>query len=235
MLEQTLAYGEGARSNLVGYLAMPGDAAEPLPGIIVIHEARGLTDDVKAMARRLATEGYVVLAIDLYNGATAATPEAAQALMTALFAEPEAAARNLQQAYDYLDKYALAPRVASIGWDLGGSYSLQMALLAPGALDAAVVYYGQVLTDRARLATIEAPILGFFGGLDASIPTRQVQEFRATLQELGKNAEIHIYPRAGHAFADPAGGNYNAEAATESWDLTLAFLSRHLKLDVPTQ
>ena len=129
VLEQTLAYGEGAKSNLVGYLAMPGDAAEPLPGIIVIHEWWGLNDNIKAVTRRLAGEGYVVLAVDLYAGKTATTPEAAQALMAALLEEPEAAAHNLTQAYDYLEKYALAPRIASIGWCLGGGYSLQTALL----------------------------------------------------------------------------------------------------------
>ena len=111
VLEQELAYGEGQRNNLVGYLAMPQDAAEPLPGIIVIHEWWGLNDNIKAMTRRLAGEGYVVLAVDLYGGATAETPEAAQALMTALLAEPDAARRNLGQAYDYLEKYAFAPRI----------------------------------------------------------------------------------------------------------------------------
>ena len=132
VLEQELAYGEGARSNLVGYLAMPQDAAEPLPGIIVIHEWWGLNDNIKAMTRRLAGEGYVALAVDLYGGKTAGTPEAAQALMSDLFAEPEAAQNNLRQAYDYLEKYAFAPRIASIGWCLGGGWSLQTALLYPG-------------------------------------------------------------------------------------------------------
>ena len=79
LIEQTPAYGEGARSNLVGYLAMPQDAAEPLPAIIVIHEWWGLTDDIKAVTRRLASEGYVALAVDLYGGKTAKTPEAANA------------------------------------------------------------------------------------------------------------------------------------------------------------
>jgi carboxymethylenebutenolidase len=65
VLVQELAYGEGARSNLVGYLAMPQDAAEPLPGVIVIHEWWGLNENIKAMTRRLAGEGYVALAVDL--------------------------------------------------------------------------------------------------------------------------------------------------------------------------
>lgn len=235
ILEQTLAYGEGRRSNHVGYLAMPQDAAEPPPGIIVIHEWWGLNDDVKALTRRLAGEGYVALAVDLYGGKTATTPDVADTLMSDVYADPDAARRNLQQAYDYLEKYAFAPRIATIGWDLGGGWSLQTALQYPGALDAAVMYYGQVFTDRDRLAPLNVPLLGFFGREDKSIPVREVQEFRSTLLDLGKNAEVLIVPRADHAFATPSSGNYNAEAANEAWATTLAFLERHLKLDTPTR
>jgi carboxymethylenebutenolidase len=233
LLEQTPAYGEGARSNLVGYLAMPQDAAEPLPGIIVIHEGWGLTDDIKAMTRRLAREGYVVLAVDLYGGKTAQTPDMANALMTDFYGDPDAARRNLQQAYSYLEKYALAPRIATIGWDLGGGWSLQTALEYPGALDAAVMYYGQILTERDRLAPLNVPLLGFFGAEDRSIPVRSVQEFRATLADLGKTAEVLIMPRAGHGFAIPNSAGYDEKAANEAWETTLVFLERNLKLATP--
>ena len=235
VLEQELAYGEAQKINLVGYLAMPQDAAEPLPGIIVIHEWWGLNDDIKAMTRRLAGEGYVALAVDLYGGAVAQTPDAAQALMMAAFAEPEAARNNLRQAYDYLEKYALAPRIASVGWGLGGGWSLQTALLYPDTLDAMVMYYGQLLHDRERLASLNMPILGFFGGEDASIPIRDVQAFRATLMELGKNSEVLIVPRVNNAFANPSSENYNEQAANEAWETTLKFLERQLKLSTPTQ
>jgi carboxymethylenebutenolidase len=236
LLEQTVAYGEGARSNLVGYLAMPQDAAEPLPGIIVIHESWGLNDDIKAMTRRLAAEGYVALAVDLYGGKTAATPDAAEALTSDVYADPDAARRNLQQAYDYLEKYAFAPRIATIGWDLGGEWSLQTALQYPGALDAAVMYYGRgVFTDRDRLAPLNVPLLGFYAGDDRSIPVRQVQEFRAKLLELGKNAEVLIVLHVDHAFANPSSATYNEKAADEAWATTLEFLERHLKLDAPSR
>jgi carboxymethylenebutenolidase len=234
LLEQELAYGESARNNLVGFLAMPQDAAEPLPGIIVIHEGWGLNDNIKAMTRRLAGEGYVALAVDLYGGVTAETPDAAQALMAAVVAEPDTVRNNLRQAYDYLEKYALAPRIASIGWCLGGGYSLQTALDYPGELDATVMYYGQPETDRDRLATLNVPLLGFFGAEDSSIPVRDVQEFRATLADLGKTAEVLIVPGVGHAFANPSGGNYDGRAANEAWDTARAFLERHLKLAVPS-
>jgi carboxymethylenebutenolidase len=235
LLEQQVAYGEGARSNLVGYLAMPQDAAEPLPGIIVIHEWWGLNDDIKAMTRRLATEGYVALAVDLYGGKTAATPDAAQGLVSDVYAAPDAARHNLQQAYDYLEKYAFAPRVATIGWDLGGDWSLQTALQYPGALDAAVMYYGQVISDRDRLSPLNTPVLGFFGADDKSIPVREVQEFRTKLLELGKKAEILIVPRVDHGFANPASATYNAQAANESWKSTLEFLEQQLKPATPTR
>ncbi len=97
------------------------------------------------------------------------------------------------------------------------------------------MYYGQVLTDRDRLASLNVPVLGFFGAEDESIPVREVQQFRSTLLELGKNAEVLIVPRADHAFANPSGGNYNEQAANEAWATTLAFLERHLKLSTPTR
>lgn len=229
VLEQELAYGEANRRNLVGYLAMPADAAEPLPGLLVVHEWWGLNDNIKALTRQLAGEGYVVLAVDLYDGAVATDPSAAQALMRDLFAEPDAARDNLRQAYDYLDRYALAPRIGAIGWCLGGGFALQTALMLPRELDALVMYYGQVVTESDRLATLEMPILGHFAALDQSIPVRDVQTFRTTLNRLGKNAEIIIYSDVDHAFANPSGGNYHPAKAAEAWAATKTFLATHLK------
>ena len=229
LLEQELAYGESASRNLVGFLAMPRDAAEPLPGLLVIHEWWGLNDNVKAMTRRLAGEGYVALAVDLYGGQVADAPDAAQTLMAALLAEPDAARANLRQAYEYLEKYALAPAIGSIGWCLGGGLSLQTALMLPDQLDAMVMYYGQVVTDSKQLEPLRMPLLGLFGELDQSIPLFEVQEFRAALNRLGKRAEILIYSDADHAFANPSGGNFHPQRAAEAWETTLAFLNDNLK------
>jgi len=229
LLEQEIAYGAAQKRNLIGFLAMPADAAEPLPGIIVIHEWWGLNDNIKAMTRRLAGEGYVALAVDLYGGSTADTPEKAQKLMAAVSSDPDSAKDNLKQAYNYLDKYAFAPRIGSIGWCLGGGWSLQTALMFPDDLDAMVMYYGQIVMSEPQLATLRMPMLGFFGGQDESIPVRDVQTFRSTLFKLGKPVEILIYPNAKHAFANPSGGNYDAQAANDSWQKTLAFLEVNLK------
>ena len=229
LLEQEVAYGEAQKRNLVGFLAMPGDAAEPLPGVIVIHEWWGLNDNIKAMTRKLASEGYVALAVDLYGGATADTPDKARALMAALVSDQDAARANLKQAYDYLTKYALAPRVGSVGWALGGGWSLQTALMLPDQLRAMVMYYGPIVGNDTDLATLGMPVLGFFAGLDESIPVRDVQKFRSTLLKAGKPAEIIIYPKARAGFANPDGGTFDEQAASESWQKTLAFLAENLQ------
>lgn len=229
VLEQQVAYGEAAKRNLVGYLAMPRDAAEPLPGIIVIHDWWGLNDDIKAMTRLLAGEGYIALAVDLFGGTVASTPDQAQALMASITGEPDTVRANLEQAYNYLEKYALAPRIGSIGWALGGGWSLQAALLLPDKLHATVMYYGPVVTDEERLRVLDTPLLGFFGGLDKTVPVNGVQEFRAKLQQLGKNADILIYAGVDRAFADPSGGHYDQHAVADSWERTLSFFRANLK------
>jgi carboxymethylenebutenolidase len=229
LLEQDLAYGEADKSNLIGYLAMPADAAEPLPGLIVIHEWWGLNDNVKAMTRRLAGEGYVALAVDLYGGASAETPEQAQLLMARAAAQPDIVKDNLRQAYEYLENYAFSPAVASIGWCFGGGWSLQAALMLPRELDAMVMYYGRLVTDEEQLRQLEMPILGLFAELDETIPVRDVADFRQTLRRLGKDANVVTYPGVGHAFANPSGGNYDANAAEQAWQATIDFLDANLK------
>ena len=159
------------------------------------------------MARRLAGEGYQVLAVDLYGGQTAESPEVARQLLEATNKNPLAAQANLQKAYNFLSEDKQAPTVGSIGWCFGGSWSLNTALLLPDELDAAVIYYGgQIGKATAEdLATLNLPILGIFGAEDPSIPVETVKEFQATLDRLGKTSEFHIYDNAGHAFANPSG------------------------------
>jgi carboxymethylenebutenolidase len=226
---EQVSYGEVDGTAVTGYLARPEGHQGPLPGLIVIHEWWGLNDNVRAMARRLAGEGYAALAVDLYRGATADDPGAARDLMIATNGAPELAENNLRQAYRYLTDTLGAPRVASIGWCFGGGWSLATALLLPSELDAAVIYYGRLVTDRDRLATLDMPILGLFGSDDQGIPIDDVRAFEAALDELGKDATIVVYEGADHAFANPSGRNYQPEAARQSWQETIRFLDRHLR------
>ena len=111
---------------------------------------------------------------------------------------------------------------------LGGGWSLSAAQLLPDELDASVIYYGQVTADEDKLRPVTTPILGLFAAEDTGITVESVEAFRAALERLRKEHEIHIYPGVGHAFANPTGRNYNAEAAEDAWARTLEFLAHHL-------
>jgi carboxymethylenebutenolidase len=212
-----------------GFLARPKAAKGPLPGLIVIHEWWGLNNNIRNMAKRLAGEGYTALAVDLYGGQVADTPDKAQQLMGVVLKDLGSGEENVRQAYQYLETQQKAPKVGVIGWCFGGGWSLQTALLLPDKIDAVVMYYGRIVTDKEKLAPVKAPILGLFGGKDQSIPVASVRDFEKTLKELGKDAQIHIYDDANHAFANASGGNYNATAAQDAWQKTTAFLAKHLR------
>ena len=118
--------------------------------------------------------------------------------------------------------------MASIGWCFGGAWSLNTALAMPDTLDAAVIYYGHLVTDPERLETLQMPILGLFGAEDQGIPLDSVEAFSSALETLGKDATIVVYPGADHAFANPSGHNYQPEAAEAAWRETVSFLGRVL-------
>ncbi len=223
-------YARTNGTDVVGFLARPSDTAiESPPGLIVIHEWWGLNDNIQAMTERLADEGYVALAVDLYGGEMASTSDEAQALMQQAMGRKPMLTENLEAAYRYLQEEQGVGNVGTIGWCFGGGWSLQAALAMPKQIDATVIYYGQLVTDRDRLAALDMPILGLFGEEDGGIPVSGVRTFEETLQSLGKNAEIVVYPGAGHAFANPSGERYVAEAAEDAWAKTLAFLDTNLR------
>lgn len=228
VIAEELVYGSTDDRNLTGYLVLPADAVD-VPGIIMIHEWWGLNDNIQAMARRLAGEGYAVLAIDLYAGEIATTAARAENLMSTVMSDREATLDNIRQAHAYLDQFALAPRIATLGWCLGGGWSLEAALSLGEEVDAAVMFYGRVINDDDLLASLEAPLLGLFAEADESIPVSDVQQFRSRLRGLGKDAQVLIYSDVNHAFANPSGTAYNQAAAEEAWAETLAFLDERLR------
>lgn len=226
---EKIAYAEVGGQKVLGYLSRPQGATGPLPGLIVIHEWWGLNDNVRDEARRLAAEGYVTLAVDLYGGRTATEVKAAMQLSQELTRNPGPAEDNLRQAYRYLAETVAAPRIGTLGWCLGGRWSLRTALLLPREVDATVIYYGSVNVPEAELATLQMPLLGLFGSKDPVIPLQTVRDFEATLRRLGKDADVQVYEGAGHAFANPSGTTYQAEAAEDSWRRTTAFLRDRLQ------
>jgi carboxymethylenebutenolidase len=201
----------------------------PFPALIVIHEWWGLDDWVKEQASRFADAGYVALAIDLYRGKSTANPEEAHELMRGV--PEDRAQRDLRAAFAFLKsrKEVKPDRIGSIGWCMGGGYSLDVALEEP-TLAADVIHYGHLATDPENLKKINAPVLGIFGAQDKGIPPEDVKKFEQAMKQQGKRIEIKIYPDAGHAFENPMNKDrYRPEDAADSWKRTLAFLDSHLK------
>jgi len=201
----------------------------PFPALIVIHEYWGLNDWVKEQAAKFADEGYVALAIDLYRGKVADNPDMAHELMRGV--PEDRAIRDLKAAFDFLaaQPNVKKERIGSIGWCMGGGYSLDVALAEPG-LAATVINYGHLATDPEALKKIQAPILGSFGGQDRGITPEDVKKFEETMQKLGKKIEVKIYPDAGHAFENPGNRQgYRAADTADVWQRTVAFLAATLK------
>ncbi|MBL8200287.1 MAG: dienelactone hydrolase family protein [Chromatiales bacterium] len=228
VIGKTISYGKVDGMAVEGYLVRPKKARGRLPGLIVIHEWWGLNDNVRDEAARLAAEGYVVLAVDLFGGKVATQPPEAMKLSQQLTANPGPADENLRAAYAWLDQVEKAPRIGTIGWCLGGRWSLRAALLLPDQVDATVIYYGTVKADDAELARLQMPILGLFASKDRVVPAPTVTAFEATMKRLGKDVDIHMYDGADHGFANPSGTMYEPRAAEDAWRLTTAFLKEHL-------
>jgi len=201
----------------------------PFPALIVIHEWWGLTPWVKEQAAKLADQGYVALAIDLYRGRSATSPEEAHELMRGV--PEDRASSDLKAAFNYLAsrKDVDAKRIGAIGWCMGGGYALDVAVGEP-RLAACVINYGHLASERSTLEKIQAPILGIFGGQDRGIPPDDVKKFQAAMEQLGKKIDVKIYPDAGHGFENPNNKQaYRAEDTADAWQRTVAFLASNMK------
>ncbi|MGH9502537.1 MAG: dienelactone hydrolase family protein [Terriglobales bacterium] len=224
---KTVSYKSGDET-VQGVLYTP-EGKGPFPALVVIHEWWGLNDWVKEQAARLAGEGYVALAIDLYRGKVATTPDEAHEIMRGV--PEDRAARDLHAAVQFLKSQANVKkdRIGSIGWCMGGGYALDVALQEP-TLAAAVMNYGHLAADAASLKKINASILGIFGAQDRGIPVDDVKTFEQTLRAQGNKVEIVIYPDAGHAFENPGNKTgYRAQDTADAWKHITSFLAATLK------
>ncbi len=226
--DETVSYKSGDET-VSAFLAKP-DGKGPFPAVLVIQEWWGLNDWVKDQTRALAKEGYLALAVDLYRGKVAEKQEDAHQLM--MGTPPERALRDLKAAYTFVSARADVRRakIGSIGWCMGGRYSLELAVQEP-SLAASVAYYGAPPSEAASIAKIKAPVLGNFGGDDKGPAPDVVKEFEAAMKKAGKTVDIKIYEGAGHAFANfnnPWNG-YREAAAKDAWARTMAFFAKYLK------
>ena len=218
-------YGQSGDQIHRGYLSRPV-ATEAKSALIVIHEWWGLNEDIHAMTEQLAAQGYTALAVDLYDGKSATQVRAAYELSTNLSSNEERGLANLKAAYDYLEDEMGATKIGVIGWCLGGKWSLKTALMLPEDIDATVIYYGSLTDDQEKLTTLDMPIIGFVGTKDRL--HKEFIAFDENMKELGRNASIHIYEGAKHAFANASGIAYEPVAAEDSWQKTVNFLKAHL-------
>jgi len=212
---------EGGR-DVKAALALP--ARTPAPAVLLVHEWWGLNDQIKSVAVELARQGYVALAIVLYDGTVATTPGGAQAAMSAV--KPAEATDTLKSWIQWLKKNdRTTARIATIGWCFGGGWSLNAALAAP--VQATVVYYGNVARSAAQLAPLAGPVLGHFATRDGWINKPMVAGFAAAMKQAGKSLEAYWY-EADHAFANPTQARYDEADAKLAWARTLKFLKANL-------
>ncbi|MGH9741201.1 MAG: dienelactone hydrolase family protein, partial [Candidatus Acidiferrum sp.] len=160
---ETVSYKSG-NETVSGYLALPQGHGRH-PGLVVIHEWWGLNDQIKEEARKFAAQGYVVLAVDLYRGKVATTPEEAHELMRGV--PDDRGIRDLEAAYSYLAsrRDVETNKIGSVGWCMGGGWSIKLAMSEP-KLAACVVNYGSLPTEASSIEKIHAPVLGNFGADD---------------------------------------------------------------------
>lgn len=227
--------------DAIGFLAAP--AHLPQPGVVMVPDVWGLSDHYRDLARRLAAEGFAVLAVDPYRktGCPELADVAAALAWIRELSDP-LVLETLQEAIDALAAHPAAAgrRVGVTGFCMGGQYALLAACRCRG-LSACAPFYGMLRyepgLDPARkprapldaLADLSCPVLGLYGAEDPIIPLADVHELEERLAKSGQPSEVRIYPGAGHAFMnDTRPEMYRPAAAADAWPRVVAFLREHL-------
>ena len=214
-------------------LARPA-AGGPFPAVIVVQEAFGLNSHIAGVAERIAGEGYVTLAPDLFHRGggdrTAGYDDLPRALTLMGELTDDGIARDIAAALTVLEKHSAvrADRIGITGFCMGGRVSYLAACALPGRIKAAVPFYGGGIPID-RTATLDAPVLALFGEDDPFIPLDQVHALEAEAKRLGKRLTVHVYPKAPHGFFCDERDSYRPEAAADSWQRMTAFFAEHLK------
>jgi carboxymethylenebutenolidase len=199
------------------------------PGVIVVQEYWGLNAHIKDVTCRLAQEGFIALAPDLYDGKLATDANQASAMMQQL--DRERAIRILRGGVKFLQEKEpiYAEHIGVIGFCMGGSYALLLACREP-VLKAAVPFYGDLPDPIDQVKNIRCPVLFFGAGKDQWINADKISRLKKAFQEYGVHGEVRVYPEAEHAFFnDTRPDKYNPAAAHDAWTRTLGLFSRTLK------
>jgi carboxymethylenebutenolidase len=210
-----------------GYLVRPADAAGPLPGVVVIHENRGLNPHIEDVTRRLALAGFVALGPDFLAPVGGTPEDQDQGREMIRFLDAAKTVQNAVDAVAYLQGLDITTdKVGVIGFCWGGAMANQVAVHSP-VVAAAVPYYGsQPSADDA--AKIKAALLLQYAGLDDRL-NAGIADYEAALKEAGVDYIVHVYEGANHAFNnDTNEARYDQEAADLAWSRTIAFLKEQL-------
>jgi carboxymethylenebutenolidase len=230
------------RSEMVEVAApggrMPAQVAQPVaagrfPGVIVVQEAFGLNGHIKGVAQRLAAEGYVTLAPDLFyrggRGRTAGYDELPKAIQMMSALKDGEIVEDVAAAVAHLEREAAVrgDRIGITGFCMGGRVSYLAACALPEKFAAAVPFYGGGIPVE-RTDGLGCPVLALFGEDDSYIPLTQVAHLRAEASRLGKRVDAVVYPKAPHGFFCDERDSYRPEAAADAWRRMLAFFAQHL-------
>ncbi len=214
-------------AEMTAYLARP--AADGIyPAILVCHENRGLTPHIEDVARRLAKEGYVALALDLLSregGTATQDPDQVPALLSG--APPERHVGDFAAGIAYLQTldYIAAERFGMTGYCFGGGITWRCATALP-QLKAAVPFYGPA-PDLAQVPNIKAAVLGVYAELDERINANK-DALDQALTEAGIVHQMNVYPGVNHAFHNDTGQRYDETQATQAWQDTLAWFKKYV-------
>ncbi|HVY00944.1 MAG TPA: dienelactone hydrolase family protein [Pseudorhodoplanes sp.] len=226
LVTETVSYDAGG-TKISGQLVRLKEKGKR-PAVIVIHENRGLVPHIQDVARRIALEGFLTLAVDMLTpyGGTPNDEDKARELFAASI-KPDETATRIAASVPFLEKHAESTgKVGAVGFCWGGGMVDRVAMLSPD-LAAAVAYYGPI-PPLDKVAAIKAPLLLHYAGLDTNVNPK-IPEFEAALKANNKKYTLYMYENVNHAFNnDTAGPRYNKEAADLAWGRTIAFLKEHL-------
>jgi len=216
----------GETGDILAHFARPkGDVK--LPGIVVIHENRGLVPHIEDVARRVALEGFLAIAPDALSplGGTPKDLEQAPSLIQKL--DNQQTTKNFLAAVKYLKTHPQSTgKVGCTGFCWGGGMANQVAVNSPD-VEAVVPFYGRQPAPE-EVPKIKASILLHYASLDERI-NQGIPAYEAALKEASKDYKIFMYEGAGHAFFNDTGPRYHAEAAKLAWERTIAFFKQKLK------
>jgi len=222
----------GQGSQLYGYLAWPDPLpAQPVPGVIVVHENRGLVDHIKDVTRRVAIAGYVGLGVDLLSrqGGTSQFTDATQQQQAYNRTNVVDRWSDLVASLDYIKHESMVrfDRIGIVGFCAGGGNIWGLIPTVP-EMSAAVIFYGAPTPPVEQLDLIQTPVLAMYAELDRALSLNMPAVISGMLTKQKKFA-FRLYEGVGHAFHNDTGPNYNADAASDAWGQTLAWFDKFLR------